>query len=995
VNVPVHALTRIRNAAAVFRYVALVVCLITQLGGRTHPIVAQAATPEAPSAETAAQASANTISNAGPESLSAPSVENFAFLPIVLSEAQSNPDPGDPDDFPAPATGPENDWPQLGRDAQRTNFSKVTVSPPYCLAWKWFEVPFASRAQPVVASGVLFLGSMNGNLYARDASTGAPLWSFKTDGPIRNSAGVHAGIVVVSSHDGYTYGLDAKTGQQKWKTATGPSSTAPLLHTSLGRVYVGSNEGVVSALKLDTGAVIWTLDTGAPVLTSPALSGDGKTVFLGNEAIKAIAVDATTGQYRWEKKLQGQSLAERYPVVRHDTVFYRSQPLDFFHLLLQGDGDGVLNQAGSVASTEAEDWRLIKPKIVAHLTAQPWQQTFFALHASNGNSRGVVPILYTFGDNDIPNTPVIRDNGEVIVTYRARKGIQNSKPTVHVTTKYDAELGKLDLNTLDIAGLTASAKLSGRSEWRLTSDEPAIMTMGGDILWIDSWERFGGLNVKTGANIHVSAIGKETEGCNEYCGGTPRPFFPLSGNGPSWPFPANIVGEGEVRAGAVVANNMVYWRVLDAGLAGVMHQSGSTCPAPKVWQISQTAVRNAPALMDNKSVPTPSPTATAKGKVAPPKKLAAARSIDDYAGLDLTTPVSNPPRDLLQRLRAEVRDIVDAGGHMMPFYLERGFASTEVWPNGSVTERSQIPDIHYKSHGSVYWYDPGELLLTMAQAYPYVGTQLQQQLVSYMNEEMKRFSPVEGLPYNNRNADWLRQGVARERYEVPYRAEISNYPSAKPNLSTFYALWLWSKNTGDWSFACENSSTIKKLYQELKGNVRYYADLAGLIGYFRLAEGLSRQNCSGWNSNEHAAVQADVSNALRASLDFDGFQSRAHADYLDPRDLNTGWSLPVFWGLTPEVGLYLNEQLGDAPRNEILKRQSDSAMPWWYLTRAGVHAEVGESSYLGPQTAWSHFLARAYIMKESQANLRKWLDRPFTTGDLYSIQKIVATIHAP
>ena len=51
------------------------------------------------------------------------------------------------------------DWPQLGHDAQRTNDTSVQVNPPYCYTWKWHEAPIATRAQPVVANGRLFVGS--------------------------------------------------------------------------------------------------------------------------------------------------------------------------------------------------------------------------------------------------------------------------------------------------------------------------------------------------------------------------------------------------------------------------------------------------------------------------------------------------------------------------------------------------------------------------------------------------------------------------------------------------------------------------------------------------------------------------------------------------------------------------------------------------------------------------------------------------------------------
>ncbi|MGQ9490412.1 MAG: LamG domain-containing protein, partial [Anaerolineae bacterium] len=47
-----------------------------------------------------------------------------------------------------------------------------------------------------------------------------------------------------------------------------------------------------------------------------------------------------------------------------------------------------------------------------------------------------------------------------------------------------------------------------------------------------------------------------------------------------------------------------------------------------------------------------------------------------------------------------------------------------------------------------------------------------------------------------------------------------------------------------------------------------------------------------------------------------------------------------------------------------------------------------------PLAGWSHFMAHAYILGDSRSQLRRWLDRPWARGDLYSIQKIVATIHA-
>ena len=36
-------------------------------------------------------------------------------------------------------------------------------------------------------------------------------------------------------------------------------------------------------------------------------------------------------------------------------------------------------------------------------------------------------------------------------------------------------------------------------------------------------------------------------------------------------------------AGLVIANNMLYWRVIEGGLGAIAHRSGSSCPSPRVW----------------------------------------------------------------------------------------------------------------------------------------------------------------------------------------------------------------------------------------------------------------------------------------------------------------------------------------------------------------------------------------------------------------------------
>jgi hypothetical protein len=858
------------------------------------------------------------------------------------------------------------DWPQLGRDAQRTNASPLQVAPPYCYAWKWYEVPIAGRVQPVVAAGRLFVPSLDGALYARDASTGAPLWRALTGGPLRHAAGVAGSSVIVSSHDGQTYAFAVATGTLTWKVPTGASATAPLIDTVRNRVYVAATDGGLTALELATGAIAWRVLLGAPILTTPSLSADGTTIYVGTEAVQALAIDAANGSERWRTSLPGQSLADTYPVVTPTRVFFRSQPIDHFHPLLR-DGDGVMDRAGPLAADWATDWTGVRGAILSYLTAEPTKQTFHILDPLSGASAGMAPVLYTYGNNDIPAPPAVRGS-EVYVPYRARHGIQNdSSVAVHVTTKYDAELGRLGAD-LDITGLRQRNAPAFAYEFRLTSDEPGNLTVGGSLLYVDNWERLGAISLDGGDLYHLSAVSNDWPEC--YSGGSCGPvsattFFPLTAGTPAYPFPSPRASEGKVRPGAVVANDRVYWRVIEGGLAAFAHRGGTSCAAPQVWAgASGTPLAPTGVRISDGVVPS--------------------RAFADYVSLDLTAPAANPPADLVARLRGEIRALVDAGGHLMPYYLQRGFSNPNVWPN-TTTKPETPPKISYNGDGNVYWHDPGELLLSVAMAYPYLDAPLQADLRAYMAGAFQRYPPLSNMPWSNQ--PWLKTGVARERYAVPFRASINNWPPPGASLQAIYALWLWSKATGDWSYAQARWADAKTLFAARRTSMTYYADIAGAIGYARLATQLG-------DTAAAAEGAAAAASAMQAGLDFDAFVTRAEREYLDARDQQTGWYLPAFFGLTPEVGMYLREHLGDRARGLIADKQTGDGLRWWYLTRAGTHAEVGETSFVAPNAAWSHFLAQAYILGAPQGTLRQWLDRPWARGDLFSIQRLVATLQA-
>ncbi len=328
--------------------------------------------------------------------------------------------------------------------------------------------------------------------------------------------------------------------------------------------------------------------------------------------------------------------------------------------------------------------------------------------------------------------------------------------------------------------------------------------------------------------------------------------------------------------------------------------------------------------------------------------------------------------------------LVSAGGHLMPFFLERGFSATRVWPRRTPNPPGP-PSIGYETHGNVYWHDPAELVYSLALAYPYLDGTLQQQTRAYVSAAIARYPPLDNLPWNG--LPWLRQGVAREPYAVPFRASLSSWPPPGADLNALTALWLWAKVTNDWTYASASWTRAKQLFEAHRTSMDYYADIGGAIAYARLARRF------GDAAAEQAGVAAATA-AMEAGRDFERLRSRADAAYPDARNQITGWYAPVFYGITPEVGLYLRDEVAGA-QTYLQQRVAGNGLRWWYLTRAGAHAEVGETSFVSPMAGWSYFMAHAYLAGSPRTTLERWLDRPWARGDLFSIQKIVATIQAP
>lgn len=397
-----------------------------------------------------------------------------------------------------------NDWPMLAHDALHTGCTAIGVERPYKTLWRWFDgrpwpmdqqpparnrVVFFSNCQPVVADGLLYIGAMNGRLYALKADSGEVAWTQQTGRQITHTACVYGPHVVVNCTDGKVYAFDRKTGRPGWTVATGaPLYSAPVARG--GRIYVAGRDRRVYAIHYNTGRVLWRAKVGDQCMTSPAC--DGEAVYVGTESGVAWAFAARDGSRLWRTALPASSMRHVWPVVAREAgvVIYRTMPLHGSSRLF-----GAIEQM--LRAEPDLPWRELQKKIRRFFTDHPDHQTFFALECRTGRQRFVAPVAAIMRHQDTPTPPVIGPGGVCYVNYRTNRS--GSFKGMSFGTSFSLDIGILDLKTGDVRTFAPKGTFSTFSIESGLDDSSAYALAGNWLVGSHTCHpggRIGQINVK-------------------------------------------------------------------------------------------------------------------------------------------------------------------------------------------------------------------------------------------------------------------------------------------------------------------------------------------------------------------------------------------------------------------------------------------------------------------------------------------------------------------
>jgi hypothetical protein len=872
------------------------------------------------------------------------------FMPSVL-------------DYNAPAPSGTAGWPTVAANLQRTSWTADEVSGDTRLMWyRPIEAFIPQNVQLIASDGMIFVSTSQG-LYALNANNGQVVWRFDTEMPLGNSPTVDKGVVYVGGYDRKLHALDVRTGAHLWayEGAQAGFSTNPLVVD--GKVIAGNRDGYMYAVGAhrtsSQGKLIWKYKTGGPIdLTAAYQSG---MVYFASGDNYAYALRTSNGSLAWKSdKLPGDGYHSYWPVVYRDKVIFSGAAA--YRAGLNPGTASLMDPAnaeyGKIYDMERDDLFSGQPdgtELGPTVPNQGWaggntvidvsRVTEYLENNPNGGARTHKPWRRVMV---VLNT----SNGQEYTFDSDGDGYPETMPVVmwgtHSGNRYPPIVGSDDVlyqsnlfEKLYIPQGRVMGWLLGTQYMSLLGgqgavDEPNAISGGGKVIY---------------RTICCDRVGD---------------WFTISKptrSGSVWDY-SNTLSE------LAPDYDMMWWGMdpndpdrLEGNYGtqnGLYHNHGD---------------QNALIPYEGKLFVHRSNAVLAFGKSQGPGKLPL---LELNSGKDqMRTPTT---QEIEARLEEEVRKMIEAG-HLRPGYYNNG-------------------QFGYKELTD-YFDNPGDTLYTLARAYPHLPAQLQAQTREYLKGEFRAYFD----PTMYSLTGWA-EGEAREAMPLPpdvtqalpglqeQESPGPRWPWRYPQ-GNFYAMWKYVQILPEDTARAYQLAKSKLEVPVASGATNDYLEqkpwihngyIDGYIGFLHLQELAGK-------TVEDAALRQKVTAELNRLQTFRSSAFTKDTYWVEERyhlrSLNVARN---FIMLVPELGDYLNQNALNKVR-EALQEYSFVA-PYWFVARYNAIVDEGVMAPLYDVNAL--FSAKAYILKEPQEELARYLDAPaFERGDLFYIQNLVAVLEAP
>jgi outer membrane protein assembly factor BamB len=211
--------------------------------------------------------------------------------------------------------GRQFSWAFYGYDKSRTRYlpARRDLGPPYRLRWA-FRNTVLLEFPPALGGRSAFLLRNNASLYAISRRTGRRRWK-RHLGSLSASAPAYAYKKVFvtilkrfrTSKGGRVVAVRARNGSTRWsRKLPSRSESSPIVHR--GKLFFGTEDGTVYALRTRDGAVVWRYRADGAVKGGPTLDERRRRLYFGDYAGAVHALRVADGRRVWRAKVSSGPL---------------------------------------------------------------------------------------------------------------------------------------------------------------------------------------------------------------------------------------------------------------------------------------------------------------------------------------------------------------------------------------------------------------------------------------------------------------------------------------------------------------------------------------------------------------------------------------------------------------------------------------------------------------------------------------------------------------
>jgi len=220
-----------------------------------------------------------------------------------------------------------NAWPIFRGDSQSRGVAATSLPENLELIWKHRVDKGAFEGTAAIVNGVVYIGDLDGHLFALDLETGDVLWKTKLcELGFGTSAAVRNDLIYVGDFDGVFFCVDGADGKLKWKFEAEAeiNSSANFFED---KVLFGSQDASLYCLNAESGELAWKHTIQDQIRCMPSIV-ENRSFVAGCDARLHI-IDLTKGEPIGEGvELDGPTGVT--PAINGDHVYFGTESGTFF-----------------------------------------------------------------------------------------------------------------------------------------------------------------------------------------------------------------------------------------------------------------------------------------------------------------------------------------------------------------------------------------------------------------------------------------------------------------------------------------------------------------------------------------------------------------------------------------------------------------------------------------------------------------------------------------